>query len=73
MVLNPNGTEPTFLKFDSLSPGAGFIPIINSNVLGSVPFRVQFHAYRKLHDIFLEKFFIFYHNNKLIATIRQKS
>ena len=33
MVFNPNGTEPTFLKFDSWSPGAGFIPIINSNVL----------------------------------------
>ena len=33
MVLNPNGIEPTFLKLDSWSPGAGFIPIINSNVL----------------------------------------
>ena len=32
-VLNPNGIEPTFLKLDSWSPGAGFIPIITSNVL----------------------------------------
>ena len=28
MVLNPHGIEPTFLKYDSWSPGAGFIPII---------------------------------------------
>ena len=28
MVLNPNWIEPTFLKLDSWSPGAGFIPII---------------------------------------------
>ena len=27
MVLNPNGIEPTFLKLDSWSPGASFIPI----------------------------------------------
>ena len=33
MVLNPNGIEPTFLKFDSWSLGADFIPIITSNVL----------------------------------------
>ena len=33
MVLNPNGIEPTFLNLDSWSPGAGFIPIITSNVL----------------------------------------
>ena len=33
MVLNPNRIEPTFLKLDSWSPGAGFIPIITSNVL----------------------------------------
>ena len=33
MILNPNGIEPTFLKLDSWSPGAGFIPIIISNVL----------------------------------------
>ena len=32
MVLNPNGIEPTFLNLDSWSPGAGFIPIITSNV-----------------------------------------
>ena len=29
MVLNLNGIEPTLLKLDSWSPGAGFIPIIN--------------------------------------------
>ena len=33
MVLNQNGIEPTFLKLDSGSPGAGFIPIITSNIL----------------------------------------
>ena len=32
MVLNPHRIEPTFLKLDSCSPGAGFIPIITSNV-----------------------------------------
>ena len=37
MVLNPNGIEPTFLKLDSWSPGAGFIPIITSNVLNKIP------------------------------------
>ena len=33
LVLNPNGIEPTFLKLDSWSPGAGFIPILTSNEL----------------------------------------
>ena len=33
MVLNPNEIEPTFLKLDSWSPGAGFIPIITSNAM----------------------------------------
>ena len=36
MVLNPNGIEPTFLKFYSWSPGAGFIPIITSNILNHI-------------------------------------
>ena len=36
MVLNPNGIEPTFLKLDSWSPGAGFIPIITSNILNHI-------------------------------------
>ena len=36
MVLNPNEIEPTFLKLDSWLPGAGFIPIINSNVLNKI-------------------------------------
>ena len=37
MVLNPaNGIEPTFLKLDSGSPGAGFIPIITSNILNYI-------------------------------------
>ena len=31
MVLKPHGIEPTFLKLDSWSLGAGFIPIITSN------------------------------------------
>ena len=33
MALNPNGIEPTFLKKDSWSQGAGFIPIITSNII----------------------------------------
>ena len=36
MVLNPNGIRPTFLKLDSWSPGAVFIPIITSNVLNYI-------------------------------------
>ena len=36
MVLNPKGIEPTFLKFDSWSPGAGFIPIITSNIFNQI-------------------------------------
>ena len=33
MVLNPHGIEPTFLKLNSWSPGADFIPVITPNVL----------------------------------------
>ena len=33
MVSNPNWIEPTLLKLDSWSPGAGFIPILTSNAL----------------------------------------
>ena len=29
LVLHPHGIAPTFLELDSLSPGAGFIPIIS--------------------------------------------
>ena len=54
MVLNPNGIEPTFLKLDSWSPGAGFIPIITSNILdyikekkNSRKKKKQFYAYKK--------------------------
>ena len=36
MVLNPNRIEPTFLKLDSWLPGAGFVPIITSNVLNQI-------------------------------------
>ena len=36
MVLNPHGIEPTFLKLDSWSPGAGFIPFITSIVLNQI-------------------------------------
>ena len=36
MVLNPNGIEPTFLKLDSWSLVAGFIPIITSNILNYI-------------------------------------
>ena len=30
LVLHPDGIAPTFLKLDSWSPGAGFIPIIST-------------------------------------------
>jgi len=36
MVLHPHGIAPTFLKLDSWSPGAGFIPIITTNVLNKI-------------------------------------
>ena len=36
MVLNPHEIEPTFLRFDSWSPGVGCIPIITYNVLNCV-------------------------------------
>ena len=32
IVLNLNGIEPTFLKLDYWSPGAGFIPTITTNI-----------------------------------------
>jgi hypothetical protein len=60
MVLNPNGIEPTFLKLDSWSPGAGFIPIINFNVLNwetKTEFKKknQFYAYKKHLTQFFKK------------------
>ena len=36
MILNPKGIEPTFLKFDSWSSGAVFIPIITSNIFNYI-------------------------------------
>ena len=36
LVLHPHGIPPTFLKLDSWSPGAGFIPIITNNVLNHI-------------------------------------
>ena len=36
VVLHPHGIAPTFLKLDSWSPGAGFIPIITTNVLNKI-------------------------------------
>ena len=52
MVLNPNGIEPTFLKLDSWSPGAGFISIITSNVLNLIKKKElkkkkKFYEYKK--------------------------
>ena len=35
-VLDIKIREPTFLKLDLWSPGAGFIPIITSNVLKKI-------------------------------------
>ena len=53
MVLNPNGIEPTFLKLDSWSPGAGIIPIITSDVLNYIKkknVKFFFYLYKK-HSI----------------------
>jgi len=36
VVLHPHGIAPTFLKLDSWSPGAGFIPIITINVFKKI-------------------------------------
>ena len=54
MVLNPNGIEPTLLKLDSWSPGAGFIPIITSNILNYIRKKKQFYAYKKHLTQFLK-------------------
>ena len=58
MVLNQNGIEPTFLKFDSWSLGAGFIPIKTSNILNYIKKKrikkKQFSAYKKHLTQFLK-------------------
>ena len=59
MVLNPNEIEPTFLKFDSWSPGAGSIPIITSNILNyikkkRIQEKKQFYAYKNHLTQFLK-------------------
>ena len=62
MVLNPNGIEPTFLKFDSWSTGVGFIPIITSNLLNDKgkkriqERKKQFYAYKKQLTVFKNGF-----------------
>ena len=36
VVLAPRGIAPTFLKFDSWSPGADFIPIISTKAIKQI-------------------------------------
>ena len=36
LVLHPHGIAPTFLKLDSCSPGAGFIPIISTKGINQI-------------------------------------
>ena len=36
MVLHPHGITPTFLKMDSWSSGAGFIPIISTKGINQI-------------------------------------
>ena len=36
LVLHPHGIAPTFLKLDSWSPGAGFIPIISTKGINQI-------------------------------------
>jgi hypothetical protein len=46
LVLHPHGIAPTFLKLDSWSPGAGFIPIISTKE--NCKKEVKFYAYKKI-------------------------
>ena len=36
LLLHPHGVAPTFLKFDSWSPGEVFIPIISTNEIKQI-------------------------------------
>ena len=56
LVLHPNGMPPTFLKLDSWSPGAVFIPIISTKGMnqikkGNCKKKYQFNAYKKIYYI----------------------
>ena len=59
MALNPSGIEHSFLKLDSWSPGAGFIPIITSNISNHIKKKIiqekkLFYAYKKHLTQFLK-------------------
>ena len=58
LVLHPHGIAPTFLKLDSWSPGAGFIPIISTKGIN-----------QKKKGILLEKKLSFMHTKKFIKNI----
>ena len=36
LALHPHGIAPTFLKWDSSRPGAGFIPIISTKGINQI-------------------------------------
>ena len=55
MVLNPNGIEPTFLKLDSWSPGAGFYSCYNFQCIELDKERKK--NYRKKSVICIQKTF----------------
>ena len=53
LVLPPYRMVPTFLKLDSWSPGAGFVPIIftkgiNQMKKGNCKREIMFYAYKKI-------------------------
>ena len=79
MVLNPNGIEPTFLKLDSWSLGAVFIPIITSNILNYIKKKKlkkkkQFYAYKKHLTQFFKmdsiSFWVQFHAHRLKVPVQ---
>ena len=57
MVLHPPGIAPNFLKLDSWSKGAGFIPILSTKGINQIKKRNckkknKFYAYKKIYNIF---------------------
>ena len=51
LVLHPHGIAPTFLKLDSWSLGAGFIPIISNKGINLIKKKFKFYAHKKISYI----------------------
>ena len=63
LVLDPHEIAPTFLNFDSWSPGAGFIPIISTNELNQINkkiLRKKIKMHRKRFAIFFKRWMLFH-------------